>query len=279
MAGVVMDITERKKADKELQRLTQELAASNEEIQSSLEELSQTNKELVKINADLDNFIYTASHDLKAPISNIEGLVDAMARHLTHRKLDISALTKLISLIQTSVERFKKTIRELTDIAQVQKEVQEVSLINPADVIREVQTELQSLIQITKAKINLQIKNAPPLEFSYKNLKSIVYNLLSNAIKYRAPDRQLHIVISCYREPECLVLTVQDNGLGISELGKDKIFLMFKRLHAHVEGSGVGLYLVKRIVDNAGGKLQVDSQEGKGSTFKIYLPLNEAYLS
>lgn len=273
MAGVVMDITDKKKAEEQLKRLTEELATSNEEIQASLEELSLANNQLSKINDDLDNFIYTASHDLKAPISNIEGLVHALVRNLSSESLDRELIKKHIGLIQTSVERFKKTIRELTDIAQVQKEVQETAWINFSDILEEVQADLQPLILASGAQIAINIADCTQIKFSYRNLKSIIYNLLSNAIKYRSAERVPKITISCYQESNYQVLAVQDNGLGIHALGKSKIFSMFKRLHTHVEGSGVGLYLVKKIVDNAGGKVEVESTEGQGSIFKIYVPL------
>lgn len=273
MAGVVMDITDRKKTEEQLQRLTKELSASNEEIQSNLEELSLTNNQLSKINADLDNFVYTASHDLKAPISNIEGLVQSLVPSLSSESLENEKVKKHISLIQTSVERFKKTIKELTDIAHLQKEVQKTSLTNLYEVIEEVQMDLQPLISESKAQIEINVSDCFYVGLSYKNVKSIIFNLLSNAIKYHSPERIPNVRISCQQDCEFCVLNVQDNGLGISEMGKSKIFLMFNRLHTHVEGSGVGLYLVKRMVDNAGGKLEVESEEGKGSTFKVYLPI------
>jgi signal transduction histidine kinase len=111
------------------------------------------------------------------------------------------------------------------------------------------------------------------LLFSAKNLRSVLYNLLSNALKYRHPSRapQVHVA---YREQAAYqVLEVRDNGLGLDlTRGEEKLFGMFQRLHAHVEGTGVGLYMVKRMVENAGGHIEVQSQLGQGSTFSVYLP-------
>jgi signal transduction histidine kinase len=108
------------------------------------------------------------------------------------------------------------------------------------------------------------------LPYARKNLRSIIYNLLSNAIKYRSPDKNIEIFASTRETENNIVLIIQDNGLGIPEKQKHKLFAMFKRLHTHVEGSGIGLYILKRIVENYGGHVQVDSQEGEGSTFTVF---------
>ncbi len=279
MAGIVADITDRKKAEESLHQMTEELAASNEElsaaneeIQSSLEELSQTNNHLKLINSDLDNFIYTASHDLKAPISNIEGLMTMLQSQLRHEPIENSKIDKTVTLINSSVERFKNTIGELTDIAKLQKEVEEYSNIDFQEIINDAQLDLQNLIEQENATIIVDIEDCLEIQFSYKNLKSIIYNLLSNAIKYRSPDRDPEISIRCSQEDQYKVITMQDNGLGIEKNDLDKIFYMFKRLHTHVDGTGVGLYLVKRIMDNIEGKVEVHSELNKGTTFKLYFP-------
>lgn len=101
-------------------------------------------------------------------------------------------------------------------------------------------------------------------------MRSVVYNLLSNAIKYRHPGRKLKVNIHCELVGDYLLLTISDNGLGLAEEQRSKLFSMFRRFHNHVEGSGVGLYMVKRIVDNAGGKIEVESRLGEGTVFKIY---------
>src|SRR5690606_11634714 len=108
------------------------------------------------------------------------------------------------------------------------------------------------------------------LVYPRKNLRSIIYNLLSNAIKYRSKDRQLEIDIKTYAENSTIVLMVRDNGMGISKEHQPKLFTMFKRLHTHVEGTGIGLYIIKRIIENRGGWIEVESDLDKGTTFKAY---------
>nr|WP_246853552.1 ATP-binding protein [Rufibacter aurantiacus] len=100
-----------------------------------------------------------------------------------------------------------------------------------------------------------------------------MYNFISNAIKYRSPQRTPLIRITSKKEGDFCVLTVEDNGLGIDASQQDKLFAMFQRLHDHVEGTGIGLYIVKKIIDNSGGKIEVESEKGKGSTFKVSFKL------
>ena len=106
--------------------------------------------------------------------------------------------------------------------------------------------------------------------FSRKNLRSVLYNLLSNALKYRSPQRELVVQITCTRQTNYQVLSVQDNGMGLTSKQQEKLFGLFKRMHTHVEGSGIGLYMVKKIMENAGGKIEVESQLDVGSVFRVY---------
>ena len=108
------------------------------------------------------------------------------------------------------------------------------------------------------------------VKFSKKNFRSILYNLISNAIKFQSPDLPCIINIKTRLEEPYVLLSVKDNGLGMNERQQEQLFTMFKRFHDHVEGTGVGLFMVNRIVENAGGKIEVESQEGSGTEFKVY---------
>lgn len=241
---------------------------NQQKIEQQLQALEQANRRLQRANTDLDTFVYTASHDLKAPIANIEGLIG-----LLKRKTDAtdSETALVFNMIQTSIQRFQTTIKDLTEVTHLQKEAEEEVLINVQEVTEEVQTLLHEMIVSTGATIEADFRECSEIHFSRSNFRSIIYNLLSNAIKYRSPRRSPHILIKLEQVGHFNLLTVQDNGLGISPDKKDKIFTMFKRLHSHVEGTGVGLFIVKRIVDNAEGSIEVEAEEGKGATFKIYL--------
>ena len=231
-------------------------------------------EELTRVNVDLDNFIYTASHDLRAPITNIEGLVQALVSELPAQPATGSQVDLILQLMQDSVERFKRTIDQLTDVSKLQREYGAAAERVPLPtVVEDVRLDLEPLIRSLNADMQLEVVDCPPFPLSEKNLRSVVYNLLSNALKYHAPERRPQVRLRAWCEDQHLLLTVQDNGLGLDPAGQQKLFGMFQRLHDHVEGSGIGLYMVKRVVENAGGRIEVQSTLGIGSTFLVYLPL------
>jgi signal transduction histidine kinase len=290
MLGSELDITEIKSAEKALQKTYKDLQSIQEDLKqvnSDLEdrvherteelsiinnELKKSNEQLLKINTDLDNFIYTASHDLKAPISNIEGLITVLRSEilLSDGPSDIS----ILDMIDISINRFKTTILDLTEITKIQKNIfDEAEDINFADLLQEVKMDMEEDIIGTDAKLTTDFQ-APLIKFSRKNLRSILYNLINNAIKYRDANRCPEIVVSTsITQQGEILLQVKDNGLGIAEGQIGKMFTMFKRLHDHVDGSGVGLYIVKRIIDNMGGRIEVTSALGVGTEFKIFIPV------
>ncbi|MEJ8803896.1 PAS domain-containing sensor histidine kinase [Pontibacter sp. H249] len=239
-----------------------------------LEAIEIKNKHLVSINNDLDNFIYTASHDLKAPIINIEGLLALLPEEYIATGEMSSDTQEILQMMKGSVERFKKTINSLTDVAKLQQENEYNSeLINVAEVIEEVTLDLVPLIKSTQAVLEINIAPDTAIRFSGKNLRSVLYNLLSNAMKYRAADRIPQVKVSYHMADQFHVLTFSDNGLGMTLGQKRGLFTMFKRFHDHVEGTGIGLYMVKKIVENADGKVEVESKEKVGTTFRVYLPV------
>lgn len=252
-----------------------EQVAARQQLRLMNKKLHQKNIELKKINNDLDNFVYTASHDLKAPISNIEGLMIALEDIFVECS-ETSEASELLKMIDQSIQRFKLTIGDLTDITKIQKNIAEdIEDVYLEEIVEEVKHNIRTMIDESKAIIRFTCYTQK-FKFSKANLRSIVYNLLSNAIKYRSPDRDLVIEISCKEDSNYILLEVTDNGLGINENQKEKIFGMFKRYHTHVEGTGIGLYIVKRIIENYGGKILLESEEGVGSTFKVYIPLDFA---
>lgn len=234
------------------------------------EQLVQTNEELIRINNDLDNFIYAASHDLKSPIVNLEGLISTINRTL-QTKLD-EREQKLFSMMDVSIKKLKSTISYLSDVAKITKNPEEnTETIHIPALVEDVKADIEHLIQQAQPTIT-EAFHVTDINFVKENLKSIVYNLLSNAIKYRSPKRPLSIKMSTYEEDKFVVFSMQDNGLGMEPSQQSKLFNLFKRLHTHVEGTGIGLYIIKRIIENTGGKIMVESATDKGSTFKVYLP-------
>lgn len=244
-----------------------------ERIAHGQRQLRDNNEQLVRVNADLDNFIYTASHDLKVPISNIEGLLYALLEELPADTARTEPVQALLALMADSVNRFKRTIEHLTDVSKLQKEHgHPTAVVDLAAIVHDVRLDLEPLVHTTGARLDVDVQAAPTVSFSEKNLRSVVFNLLSNALKYHAPDRPPHVRLHARPEGEFVVLEVQDNGLGLDPASEHKLFGMFQRFHDHVEGSGIGLYMVKKMVENAGGHILVHSELGVGSTFSVYFP-------
>jgi signal transduction histidine kinase/PAS domain-containing protein len=222
-------------------------------------ELEKKNEELVRINNDLD-----------APVLNLEGLF-----YILFRKIELNEeLAQLQSMIGVSFERFKNTLKDLTEVAKVNKGEEDTEIIEVVrfdDMLEEAKLTIKDQIDKSGAEIHNKFE-VPAIRFSRKNLRSIIYNLVSNGVKYRSAERTPVINISTLKTAnDYILLQVSDNGLGMNIQHKEKIFGMFNRLHCHVEGTGVGLYIVKRIVDNAGGKIEVESEVGKGTTLKLFL--------
>jgi two-component system, OmpR family, phosphate regulon sensor histidine kinase PhoR len=224
--------------------------------------------ELEKLNASYETFIYSVSHDLKAPLANIEALVNDLTETMNvnnREKRDVS------NMLIESINKMRNVIDELSEVSKIEGHYHEtIETVSFENILHEVEWTIKDKINESKAHINLDIKERE-IEFSRKNLRSILYNLLSNAIKYKSPARTPEILIKTEREEGFVQLSVKDNGMGIADAEKDLIFDQFTRLEKGVEGTGIGLYLVKKIVENEGGKILVDSKVGVGSEFKVYL--------
>lgn len=306
---VVTEVTDLVKARKQVQQLNLELAAANEELKATNEELLATieelhlskeaveglntdlearvrertrqvdasheqmalaNGQLQKINTDLNTFVYTASHDLKSPILNIEGLLIALEKRIGPETGQNEVVKDLFGMLNKQVHRFKTTIEDLTDVARIgQESAEDVAGIALGPVLAEVLQGLEKEREEARAQIEINL-DCPVVQFSRKNLKSVLYNLLSNAIKYRAPERALRIRVSCRTQGDYHVLSVEDNGLGVNMQQGEKMFTLFKRFHTHVPGTGMGLHIVKKMVENAEGTIRVESHVGIGSTFSVY---------
>jgi PAS domain S-box-containing protein len=250
------DISERKEAEQTTQKLYQEVR--------------QKNKRLKRINIALDNFIYTASHDLRSPVLNIQGLIQLLGEAKDTENYQAEKL--YIDKMEEAAAKLGKTIDDLIQITRIQQEA-EPKVVEKNDlphIVNEVKEDLEKLIIETKAKIteDYQVKE---IQYARSHLRSILYNLLSNALKYRDPAKQLIINIKTTVKQQSVVLKVSDNGLGMSSNQQKQLFNVFKRMHDHVDGTGMGLFSVKRIVENNGGKIKVSSSPGEGSKFQVYL--------
>jgi PAS domain S-box-containing protein len=237
-------------------------------LQVKNEELMKKNQELLKINTELDNFTYSASHDLKLPIANLEGLMKVLERKISSKINSDEA--HVLEMMENSIVRLKKTIADLAEIAKAQNNPDDlIELLSFEEVLAEVKEDIVWLVAEVEPTIQVDFR-VSDVRFSKANLKSILYNLVTNAIKYRSPERKAEITITTYQEGEYTVLSVKDNGLGLTKEQKSKLFLMFKRFHSNVEGTGIGLYIIRKIIENNYGRIEVESEYLKGSEFKVY---------
>ncbi|HEY1063410.1 MAG TPA: chemotaxis protein CheB [Daejeonella sp.] len=235
------------------------------ELKKTQAEIDIKNKTLIRINADLDHFIHAASHDLLAPLGNIETSINIMNKiHLSDEKL-----TDFLNIINTSVKKFRELITDIATIAKIENDMSARELVDLNEIIENIEWSLEDKIKASGVKITrrLEVRQIP---FSKKNLRSIMFNLISNAIKFKGSDAP-EITILTWKEADKIILSVRDNGLGIPKAGLDKIFDMYGRLKQDIEGQGIGLYLAKKIVNAAGGEIVVESEPGVGSDFMIHI--------
>lgn len=234
-------------------------------------QLEDSNNNLVRLNKDMDNFIYSASHDLKSPVNNIEGLVQLLKSELS-TDTENPNIELLLTKIEASATKVKNTVVNLTDIVKVQSNpYEDIQLIDIREVLKEILIENETIVNSSNANITLAL-NVETITYSRQAFKSILYNLIINSIKYKSPDRKLSIEItSSYNiQTNRIEVSVRDNGLGIDlSLHKEKLFKLFVRFHDHIDGSGVGLYIINKIVEDKGGRIEVESTVNVGSIFKI----------
>jgi PAS domain S-box-containing protein len=226
-------------------------------------------EELTHQNLDLQQFAYITSHNLRAPIANIMGLVNLYDPENTQQENQ-----QLIANLGESARNLDTVVRDLNDLLLIrtlpQEERQVVQLEKAFHFIRQ---SLHAEISASLARIQVDFTAAPEVVSVRSYVLSILYNLLSNALKYRSPDRDLHIKVQSAPEGDYTCLAVTDNGLGIDlAKNKDKLFGMYKRFHQHIEGKGLGLHLVKTQIETLGGSIRVQSEKDKGTTFKVLFP-------
>ncbi|WP_207435229.1 sensor histidine kinase [Sabulibacter ruber] len=288
-------VEERKKAEAALRETQQELEqrvrersaqaiTANRELEREIENrkkterrLISTNYELIKKNADLDDFVYYASRDLKGPVLNVAGLVEAIREELP---TDNPELGQLFAHLDDSVARINRKLNNLAEVSRIQKPISEeqLGMVSLTEVLDQVKESLREPLQDSGALLRADFTAMPEIYFSRDNLISLLNNLISNSIKYREPQRPLHIFLSSELQDRYAVLKVQDNGIGmdLNRYGQ-QLFSLFRRFHDHVEGSGIGLYIIKRIMDNNNGKIEVQSVLGEGTTFLLYFVHHEQH--
>ncbi|MBR9830953.1 PAS domain S-box protein [bacterium] len=250
------DITQLEKVEKELKFL-------NNELENRV--LKRT-EELQKVNEELEEFAYMTTHDLKSPISNIRGHIEILELEMNTSSNPV--IGQSIHWMKDSIEKAESNIQSIIKVAQIREPASSITTdVSLNKIIKQVIED----INFEKAKISISTDRDYRISFNEKNIYSIIQNLISNSIKYKKSDTTAVINIKVFDNNEYTCVSISDNGLGINlDMNQANLFGMFKRLHDHVEGSGIGLYLVKRMLDAAGGKIEVESKLNEGSTFTVF---------
>ncbi len=248
--------------------LAKENTQLNKELIEKNNQLVLTNDQLIQHNNDLQQFSYTVSHNLRGPVASLLGI----ANLVDENELNEQNKT-LFRHLQKSVVTLDATIKDLGNIIDIRNAISKVKQrIHLQAEVDQVLILLQNEINQHQIEVLTDVQVSEAIYSVKAMVNSILYNLISNAIKYRSTDRESMISITAYKKNQLIVIEVSDNGLGIDlAQNKEKLFGLYKRFHTHVDGKGLGLFLVKLQAESLGGKVEIESKEGAGSTFRVWI--------
>lgn len=236
------------------------------EVDLRTQQLTQANQELIDQNNQLEQFAFISAHNLRAPLARILGLAHIMELSDSQQE-KASVMQKLVG----STKDLDNVIRDLNTILDIKKHTSNFIEVDLQAALDRVSKTLEKEYEETNARLRSDFKEARKVYAVGPYVDSILYNLISNSIKYRHPDRVPEIKIQTIIEHEYVKLSIADNGLGI-DLAKyrNSMFNLYKRFHLHMEGRGLGLYLIKTQMAALGGKIDVESVPEVGTTFSVY---------
>jgi len=248
----------------ESRRLVTEL-----KLRDQNEELTKTNDLLRKIHMELDNFVYSVSHNLRAPLMSVLGLVTIARMEEEGPKSG----DHLFNMIEHSIHRLDDTLKEILDYSRNARTETSISEVKLDDIFNESIERLKYLKGFDRIEKQIQIDTEVPIYSDAYRLSIIFQNLISNAIKYQDPEKSKNFIrIEAEVTSEEIRITFSDNGVGIRQEYLPKIFGMFFRATERSEGAGLGLYIVKESISKLGGDISLDSVYNEGTTFNIRLP-------
>lgn len=231
-------------------------------------ELQEKNLELKKINDELDRFVYSASHDLRSPLTSVLGLL-----YLLRVEVQEEGAQRYVDLMEESILKLDNIIRDIVAYSRNNRTELQIEAIKINDLMTDVESGLRYLeapgINIQEA---VKVDECAIFASDRNRLTTILNNLISNSIKYRHPSRSPEINVSVEVSKELVTINIRDNGIGIKDYHLGRIFEMFYRTSDHSTGSGLGLYIVKETINKLGGDIRVESEVNQGTHFTIQLP-------
>lgn len=239
--------------------------SENKEVRKQMEE---QNEELLKINTELDRFVYSASHDLKAPLASIMGLIT-----ISKLENDPIVISQYLDMINTSVHKLDRFIKDIISYSRNSRLELEHNLIDFEQLIRDTFNDLEYLDNARKIDKRIFVDIKTPFYTDLSRLSVLMNNLVSNAVIYSNTNQETPFIeIHVSTHENNIVIEVKDNGQGIPEEHQKNIFKMFYRASQNSKGSGLGLYIVKETIEKLKGRISVHSEIGIGSLFMIEIP-------
>ncbi len=252
----------------------EERRLNNHVVDLSSKELNTINEQLNEKNEFLDSFNHGMAHDIKNHMSNITGLVTMLKKY--HTRNEKIVVNTIIEKLELSSNQLTVIVQGFLYLSRAESNIDnQFNIINGEEVINAVKAETLFLTMDRDCEINYKFE-IDKLFFSFHVIKIIFVNLISNSIKFSKKGVQAKINVSLIQNPESVVLSVSDNGIGMDlKNPNNKIFQLFNRTGdtKMVKGTGVGLFIIKKIVERNDGKIEVNSQLLEGTTFKITIPL------
>jgi signal transduction histidine kinase len=232
--------------------------------------LQSQNAELKKINKELDSFVYSVSHNLRAPLMSVLGLLDLAKNenHATNESLD-----QYFSMMESSIHKLDETVKEILDYSRNARQNIMVEQIDLRKIIDDHFDKMQFMPGSQDIERQITVKEKSPYYSDRYRLSVIVNNLVSNAIKYYDSNKDNPFIrINIVVDQTKAIVEFQDNGIGIAEEYLEKVFDMFFRGTEKNKGAGLGLYIVREAVEKLRGKIDIKSRLGQGTTFTLELP-------
>ncbi|MCJ8292393.1 MAG: HAMP domain-containing histidine kinase [Crocinitomicaceae bacterium] len=253
----------------------QSLKIENKSLRSLVEETEPDASKVICYNNELEQFTYVATHDLKTPLANISGYLDLLEMDLENPSEDIK---DSIKWLKYSVREAMNVIKELTSALKARNDKADLLIpINMDNLVESILSGMRSTIKQKKVLFICDFTEIDEFPYYQIALRSILQNLISNAILYLDPKKDGVIRIHTEkRSDDSICISIEDNGVGIDlEKNREKLLGLFKRVTNDGSGSGIGMYIINKLLENYGGQLEIESEVGIGSTFRIILPLTE----